>query len=159
METRRLVQAKAGKALFAVIAVVIAVSLCGLFGCGGSSDANSGGETSSSEKASYRAYSVSKLMKDLDKNAASAQEKYKDKNVAVTGRLGNIDASGDYIDLYPKDNDYAFVGVQCYTHGDEAIVKKVKKLKKGKTYTVKGKITDVGEVLGYSLDIDSISGK
>ena len=33
---------------------------------------------------------------------------------------------------------------------------KLKKMSKGDKITVNGKITDVGEVLGYYLDIDSI---
>lgn len=148
--------------LIAIAAVcAIAMALCGLVGCGGSSSGSSQnkGDSEKTEKVNYKAYKVDKLMSDLDKNAASAQEKYKDKNVALTGKLSNIDASGDYIDLVPLHDQFAIVGVQCYTHGDDKIVKKVKKLKKGRTYVVKGEITDVGEVLGYSLDIDGISEK
>lgn len=144
-----------------IMAFVLVVALGGLSACGnsGSGDAgNRGKDSTATEKVSYKAYKVDKLMNDLDKNAASAQEKYKDKDVAITGKLSNIDASGAYIDLVSASDDFAIVGVQCYTHGDDKIVKKVKKLKKGKIYTVKGTITDVGEVLGYSMDIDSISG-
>ena len=35
-------------------------------------------------------------------------------------------------------------------------LEKIKGLSKGDAITVKGKVTDVGEVLGYYIDIDSI---
>lgn len=144
-----------------VLVVCIAIASCG--GSGGSGTNSGSGASSSgaeqSEQVTYKAYKVDKLMKDLEENAARAQEKYQDKSVALTGKLSNIDASGDYIDLVPLKDQYTVIGVQCYTHGDDEILDKVKKLKTGKTYVVKGTITDVGEVLGYSLDIDSISSK
>lgn len=144
-----------------VIVVCVAIASCGGSGGSGSNSgsAGSGGSTEQTEQVSYKAYKVDKLMKDLEENAASAQEKYQDKSVALTGKLSNIDASGDYIDLVPVKDQYAVIGVQCYTNGDDEILSQVKKLKTGKTYVVKGTITDVGEVLGYSLDIDSISSK
>ena len=43
----------------------------------------------------------------------------------------------------------------CYIESDEQL-KQVKNYSTGDTITVKGKITEVGEVMGYSLDIDKI---
>lgn len=40
--------------------------------------------------------------------------------------------------------------------GDEDIINAVKTLSTGDTITVRGKCTDVGEVMGYSLDLDEI---
>ncbi len=106
-------------------------------------------------KIEYTAYSVSELMNDLDGNAMKAKEKYEDQYVEITGTLSNIDASGKYIDLTPQDNEWAIIGVQCYIKTDEQKAVAME-LSKKETVTVRGRITDVGEVMGYSLDIDEI---
>ena len=53
------------------------------------------------------------------------------------------------------DGDFEIIGVQCYIKNDEQKTK-VASMTKGETVTLKGKCTDVGEVFGYSLDIDEI---
>ena len=94
------------------------------------------------------------MMADLENNALGASDKYKDQYLEITGRLGVIDSSGKYISLYP-DDEFALIGVQCYIKNDEQ-KSKVSAMKKGDTVTLKGKCTNVGEVLGYSLDIEEI---
>lgn len=107
------------------------------------------------EEISYAPYSVSQMMNDLDDNAMNAETNYKNQYVEITGILSNIDSSGKYISLFPEDNEYAFIGVQCYIKTDDQ-KSKVEKMSKGDTVTLRGKVTSVGEVLGYSLDIDEI---
>ena len=46
--------------------------------------------------------------------------------------------------------------VQCYIKNDEQKAQ-VANLSKGDVITVKGKIKSIGELMGYSLDIDSIN--
>lgn len=92
----------------------------------------------------------------LDKNAAAASDEYKDKYLEITGKLSNIDSDSSYISILPEDDDFALTGVQCYTNGDEDIINAVKTLSTGDTITVRGKCTDVGEVMGYSLDLEEI---
>lgn len=104
----------------------------------------------------YTAYTVSQMMSDLESNAMKASETYKDQYVEITGRLGVIDSSGKYISLYPEDNEWAIIGVQCSISTDEQ-KEKVMSMEKGDTVTLRGKIKSVGEILGYSLDIDSIN--
>lgn len=117
-------------------------------------------EDSSDEKAEvqeqieYTPCTVNDMINDLENNAMNASDKYKDQYIEVTGKLSNIDSSGKYISLYP-DDDFAIIGVQCYIKDDEQ-KQVISKMSKGDTVTLKGKCTDVGEVLGYSLDIDSI---
>ena len=55
----------------------------------------------------------------------------------------------------PEDNEYAIIGVQCYIKGDEQ-KSQVAAMSQGNTVTLRGKVQSVGEVLGYSLDIDEI---
>lgn len=95
------------------------------------------------------------MMKTLEENALKAETTYQDKYVAVTGRLSTIDSDGKYISILPTEDDWAIIGVQCYIQTDEK-KSQVAELSKGDVLTVKGKITSVGEVLGYGLDIDSI---
>lgn len=102
----------------------------------------------------YTAVSVNDMMSDLDSNAMGASDKYKGKYLEITGNLSNIDASGKYISL-TADGDFEIIGVQCNIKNDEQ-KSKVASLTKGDTITLKGKCTDVGEALGYSLDIDEI---
>lgn len=106
-------------------------------------------------KITYTVYTVTQMMDDLDKNALKAESTYKDQYVEITGRLGTIDSSGKYITLYPEDNEWAFVGVQCYIKNEEQKAK-VMEMSTDDIVTLKGKIKSVGEVLGYSLDIDEI---
>ena len=102
----------------------------------------------------YTSYTVDDLMAQLEGNALKASNDHKGDNVRITGKLGVIDSSGKYITLYP-DTDFAIIGVQCYIKNDDTKAK-VAELSKDSLVTLTGKITDVGEILGYSLNIDNI---
>ena len=102
----------------------------------------------------YTDYTVDDLMAQLEDNALKASNDHKGENVRITGKLNNIDSSGKYISLVPN-TDFAIIGVQCYIKNDET-KSKVAELSKDSLVTLTGKITDVGEVLGYSLNIDNI---
>ncbi len=102
----------------------------------------------------YTSYTVDDLMAQLEGNALKASNDHKGENVRITGKLGVIDSSGKYITLYP-DTDFAIIGVQCYIKNDDTKAKAAE-LSKDSLVTLTGKITDVGEILGYSLNIDNI---
>ncbi len=122
------------------------------------SDKNTAATTSTEKKEAapieYTTVSVNDMMSDLDSNAMGASDKYKGKYLEITGKLSNIDAAGKYIDLM-ADGDFEIIGVQCYIKNDDQKAQ-IASMSKGDTITLKGKCTDVGEVLGYSLDIDEI---
>lgn len=103
----------------------------------------------------YTVCTVDEMMDLLNDNALNASKTYKDQYVEVTGKLKTIDSSGDYISLAPENDDWAITGVTCYIKSDEQL-DKVSTASTGDSLTVKGKIKDVGEILGYSLDIDEI---
>lgn len=107
-----------------------------------------------SESIEYTSVSVNDMMDALNNNAMGASDKYKGKYLEITGKLTNIDAGGKYIDLM-ADGDFEIIGVQCYIKNDDQKAK-ISALTKGDTVTLKGKCTDVGEVLGYSFDITEI---
>lgn len=130
--------------------ILIVVVIIGAVGAAGS-----GEDKVESEQIVYSQYDVSTLLTDLDENALKAAETYEGQYVSLTGEIGTIDSSGKYIDLFPIDDEWAIIGVQCYITNEEQKAA-IMELSTGDTVTVEGKITSVGEVLGYSLDIDTI---
>ena len=159
-------QGKSG-CLIAIIAVVVILVLVGIASGGGSDDkissssshwstaAQSSSSASSEETVTYTAYTVDEMMDDLNTNAMNASDKYKNQYIEITGKLQSIDSDGKYISVLPENEEFAIIGVSCYIKSDEQ--KDVIKTKTmGDTITLRGKCTSVGDVLGYSLDIDSI---
>lgn len=104
-------------------------------------------------KAPPMVVTADKLMEDLKSNALNASNTYKRKYVEVTGKLSNIDSGGKYFDIAP-DTDFAIIGVQCYITQEQKAT--VAKFTKDQKVTVIGTITDVGEIMGYSLKVESI---
>lgn len=145
---------------FLVLAVLVILGVLGAAegqekDTGNSQTAQTAPEEAVQEEITYAAVDVSQLMETLNKNALAAAEEYKGQYLEVTGRLAVIDSSGAYITLLPEDDHFAFVGVQCYLQNQDQ-KDAVMKLAVGDTVTVQGKVTDVGEVLGYSLKVDEI---
>lgn len=102
------------------------------------------------EPIDYVAVSVVDMMDTLNTNALKAEKTYGGQYLEITGRLGVIDSDGSYISLYGGEFD--FIGVQCYVKNDEQL-DFVMDMIDGDTYTVRVKITDVGEIMGYQADI------
>ena len=103
----------------------------------------------------YTKVSVNEMMEDLSSNAMKAQDKYKGKDLEITGRMDVIDSSGKYISLYP--DEISITGVRCNLKNDTQKAQAMS-MAKGDMVTLRGRCKDVGEVLGYSLDVDSIDG-
>lgn len=104
----------------------------------------------------YTPCKVDEMMDMLEENALKAEKTYQDQHLEITGRLSVIDSDGSYISLYPLNDEWAFTGVQCFIQDDEQL-NQVLEMKIGDTVTVKGQITNIGEVIGYTMDIDSIN--
>ena len=103
-------------------------------------------------KIEYVSCDVDSMMELLNSNALKAEKEYSNKYLEVTGRLGVIDSSGKYISLYPINDEWAIIGIQCYVK-DESHLDKVLELSKDDIVTLKVKCKSVGEVIGYSADI------
>ncbi len=103
----------------------------------------------------YTAYTVTELSKDLDDNALKAADKYKGQYVELTGRLSVIDSDGKYISIADSEDEWALLGVQCYIKNDEQ-KQAVMDMSIGDEIVVKGKITNVGEVMSYTLDMTEV---
>ncbi len=93
------------------------------------------------------------LLSELEENALAAKRDWDGKRVTLTGKLRNIDSSGSYFTI-SGDAEFSIISVQVYI--DESLVEAVSAFKKGQTVTVTGEITDVGEIMGYSVTAQSI---
>ena len=113
-----------------------------------------------SEPVTYTHYDVTELFDALKANAMKAQNTFKGQYVELEGYLGNIDSDGKYIglDAGEKNYDYFLQEVQCYLKTDEQ-KNAIMEMNKGDRLIIRGQITNVSELLGYSLKIDSIELK
>ena len=107
------------------------------------------------EKIEYTKVDIDTMEKDLDNNAAAAKETYNGKHLEITGKLGTIDSDLKYISLLSLTDEWDIIGIHC-TLVNQTDKDMVKTLTKNQTIIVRGKITDVGEVLGYYLDVEEI---
>lgn len=122
---------------------------------GGSSDSNNSATDTATKAPAEQAMEVTaeQLITDLEGNALNAKTTWEDKRVKITGIVYNIDASGDYFSLR-GDDEFSFTNVTVNI--DESLVGAVSAFTIGQEVTVTGKITGVGEILGYSVDAESI---
>ncbi|MEG0918555.1 MAG: zinc-ribbon domain-containing protein [Bacilli bacterium] len=140
--------------------VIIAILVIGVVGSalgGGDSNTNtsSNDEPQKAEKKiEYTEHDIKKMHKELEANALKAEEKYQDKYIEITGKLGTIDSDGSYICIETNE-EYSFDDIQCYIEDDKQL-KQIKELNKGDSVTIQGQVTEIGELLGYSMDIDKI---
>ena len=94
-----------------------------------------------------------KMITDLQENALTASDTYKGKRVTVTGVVSNIDASGAYINVRGK-NEFELSSIQVNLQDEQRDA--VSGLSVGDKVKATGQVTDVGEVMGYSVDAESI---
>lgn len=143
-----------------ILATVINGGTASLIEEGGSSSSSSSSSSStnsgnSSKVIEYTPVDIDTLEDALDNNAAAAKDTYNGKYFAITGKLSVIDSDLKYISIVSTTDEWDIIGVHC-TIKNEKTREAVKTLSKDQIITVKGKITDVGEVLGYYLNIDEI---
>lgn len=101
----------------------------------------------------YISVTATELSDALNNNALKAKETYADQYLEITGKLGNIDSNGKYIDI--DADDFSFTIIQCYIKTEEQkniIMEK----SKGDSITVRGFCKGVGEIMGYSIDIETV---
>jgi len=110
------------------------------------------------EPISYTHYPVIELFDALSSNALKAERTFQDQYVEIEGYLSTIDSDGKYIAVGadPENWDYMLQSVQCYVKSDEQL-NQIIEMNAGDAIVVRGKIKDVGELLGFQMDIDSIN--
>lgn len=111
--------------------------------------------TNKENKKTYTKVDIDTMEDELENNAAAAKDTYKDKYLEITGKLDTIDSDLKYISLISATKEWDLVGIHCSIK-NATTKDTVKTLTRGQTIIIRGKITDVGEVLGYYLDIDEI---
>lgn len=105
-------------------------------------------------KAAPMVVTVDKLVEDLKNNALNASNTYKGKYVEVTGQLSTIDSGGKYFSLAPMNGDFSLTNVLCNITQEQKDT--VSKFTSKQKVIVTGTITDVGEVMGYTLKVETI---
>ncbi len=142
-----------------LLVVVIAV-------IGGSVGSSKGGDSGSqnapaqdtpSQEITYTHYNVTELFDALQNNALKAQDTFKGQYVEIEGYLYVIDSDGKYFSVSAGSNNFNYIlqNVQCFLKDDQQR-QQIMEMSVDSPITVRGKITQVGEVLGYSLSVDSI---
>ena len=147
-------------------AIIVVLIICiGAASNGGNKSGNGQSTDSvntevSSQEISYTSYDVTELFDALKANPLKLQNDLKGSYVEIHGYLSNIDSDGSYISVGVEEGnyDYLFQTVHCNikTSNKKDILDKVVNMNINQKITVKGKVTDVGEVLGIFVDIDSI---
>lgn len=115
-------------------------------------------KTTEKKQIEYTIVTVAEMTNELNDNALKAEKKYQDQYLEITGRLSVIDSDGKYISLRPSEDKYAIIGVQCYIKNEQQ-KEQIMEMTKDDIVTVRGKIKSIGEIMGYSLDIDEIVQK
>lgn len=118
-------------------------------------DSPDSGDEPAEEPAQEPALEVTaqQLIDDLEANALAASNTYKDKRVTVTGKVETIDASGDYFTITGTE-DFTFTSIRVDI--DESFMETVSGFSADQNVTVTGVITDVGEILGYEIEAETI---
>lgn len=123
----------------------------------GSSDSTSTIPTTNSvvENIEYTVIEIDTLFKDLHNNALKAEKTYQDNYIEITGYVTNIDSDGSYISIGSKTDEYWLDSIMCYIKNNDQLNVIMEKTENDKVI-IKGQISDIGEVMGYSLDIHEI---
>ena len=156
METRKRVSAIL--LAFAGLCLVAVIAICIMF----PNDLKIGSKdntpiATTSQQIQYEKVDLQDMLDDLDENALRAEETYQDKYIEITGKISGFDSDGSYITIVPTDAPtWSSDNVQCFlktsTHKAFLLEKNV-----GDVVTIKGKVSSIGEVLGYSVKIVEIT--
>lgn len=132
------------------IATLLVLGIISAASSGGSDATTNADDKKVEATTSYASVTMDELTKVLSDNPLKASSQYKDAYLELTGKVSNIDAQGSYFSL--KDSsDFSLIGTQIFI--DKEFLSQVSELSIDQDVTVKVKIKDVGEVLGYSADL------
>ena len=151
-----------------VIGIVVVLGLVG--SCMGGGDKSKAPSSSSppaatekQEKAQpqqkvYNDADINVLLSEAKDNAAAANQNYKGKDVKIFGgHIQNIDSDVKYVTIDGTAAQYTMIHVRCRVDSSNKELKEsILKLKKEQLVTVYGTITEVGDIMGYTLKLDKI---
>ena len=153
------------KALLGLVGIVVVVSLIGACGGGGkdkSDNANKGNSTTTTQQQEkqkeYAEADINVLLSVGKDNAAAENQNYKGKAVMIIGgHIGNIDWDVKYITIDGTAAKYTMIHIHCDVDAKNKELKDaILALKKGQNVTVYGTIKEVGDIMGYSLNLDKV---
>ena len=146
--------------LIAVVIIGVMIASCagGSKDQGGKPTASSSSNAKQEQAKTYADADINVLIREAKTNAAAANKNYKGKDVKIVGGiLGNIDSDLSYISIDGTNRDFSFLHVRCSIKSkNKELQDAVLKLKKGQAVTVYGRVTDVGDMMGYYLDLDKV---
>lgn len=99
----------------------------------------------------YIQATVDGIYNELDSNAARA-EQLEGQYLLLTGILSGIDSDGKYFSLRGYSDDIFYSTVHC-SITNRAQVDAIMKYNRDDEITIKCKVTDVGEIIGYFVDV------
>ena len=110
--------------------------------------------TTTATEEEYIVVTSDELVEAIHSNALKAQRLYKGKDLTIIGYLGNIDSNGEYFCIDSNDR-YSLTNIQCFmkTAYQRNIIME---LIKGDIIIVTGRCAEVGEVMGYFIDVEEI---
>lgn len=104
----------------------------------------------------YITCDIKEMYETLNANAMRAESIYQDMFVQITGAIDVIDSDGEYFTIRSPDERYSWDTIHCsFENNAQRDIFMDKNV--GDIVVVYGKITSIGEILGYSLSIDSLS--
>lgn len=107
------------------------------------------------ERNKYEEVSIYTLQNQLETNAARAQRNWKGKYVRIVGGVvKSIESSARFVNIDVPDG-YGIKAVTCIPKND-VVKKDLYNINTNQYVTVVGQITDVGEILGYTVQLHSI---
>ena len=113
--------------------------------------------TDATDAVSYEVVDLQQMMNELGANALKAEKTYQDMYVQITCKIANFDSDGKYISVEPVDADeWNFNTAMCYIKNEDQLNFLLEKAV-GDTITIKGRVKSIGEVIGYSFDMDEIN--
>ena len=141
--------------------VIVAVVIIAVGTSGGNSGPvpvnNTNSVSNTTEEITFEIVDLQKMFDELDENAMKAENSYQNKYIEFECKIKSFDSDGSYITVEPVGaSEWNFSSAMCYikneTQKSFLIEKNV-----GDIIRIKGKVKSIGEVLGYSIDINEVN--
>lgn len=97
-------------------------------------------------------YTADELLQELSSNALRAQKTFLNQYIELTGKITSFDSSGAYFVLGPTGDTYYATPITCII-SDETLLDKILEANIGDVATIRCQVTDVGEFMGYSVEL------
>lgn len=127
-------------------------------GCGSESNQSQSKSKISeqTETRNYETADIEEMITEVKENALKANKIYKGKYVKiVNGSIENIESNGDYFTLESHNAAFTLLGVKVRPQ-NSAQKNELAEFAKEDPVTVYGKVTDVGEIMGYTVSLDKL---